>query len=440
MTENFSFDIYFDKFDFHKTIEFSQGLNIVYGESGSGKSELILSLLQHPIETSGIFSVTQHRNDINYQLVFQNPENQIICPDIESEISFGLECDSRSYNDFDISTELEKIKLNLPTISDWRRHPSTLSGGEMEMLNLVTAFNTDCDVVFIDDGLSYLNEKSKKLWVKWIKENYEKDKTVIWFTSDLSDLSYSPSSWILSLSDLKRCNLDDLSQIYNHCHRKGVLSVDINDLSFNFSDANVAVIDNFNLNINNARSLGIIGENGSGKTTLVNIILNSLKPTSGFVDIAIGDSKPLIGALNQFPERMLGTDTLDELLKKLEINHVFDINLKNSFIKKLKSYQINWESVKNKSVRKLPWSITRMCLIIILSMSKYDLIILDEPTFGFGFQQKKKLSDLIQGILVNKHLILISHDIEFIDSHCDQILDFNDKSIILNEKLLIHEK
>ena len=133
---------------------------------------------------------------------------------------------------------------------------------------------------------------------------------------------------ILSLSDLKRCNLDDLSQIYNHCHRKGVLSVDINDLSFNFSDSNVAVIDNFNLNINNARSLGIIGENGSGKTTLVNIILNSLKPTSGFVDIAIGDSKPLIGALNQFPERMLGTDTLDELLKKLEINHVFDTNLK----------------------------------------------------------------------------------------------------------------
>ena len=194
MTENFSFDIYFDKFDFHKTIEFSQGLNIVYGESGSGKSELILSLLQHPIETSGIFSVTQHRNDINYQLVFQNPENQIICPDIESEISFGLECDSRSYNDFDIPAELEKIKLNLPTITDWRRHPSTLSGGEMEMLNLVTAFNTDCDVVFIDDGLSYLNEKSKKLWVKWIKENYEKDKTVIWFTSDLSDLSYSPSS------------------------------------------------------------------------------------------------------------------------------------------------------------------------------------------------------------------------------------------------------
>ena len=242
------------------------------------------------------------------------------------------------------------------------------------------------------------------------------------------------------LSDLKRCNLDDLSQIYNHCHRKGVLSLDINDLSFNFSDADVAVIDNFNLNINNARSLGIIGENGSGKTTLVNIILNSLKPTSGFVDIAIGDSKPLIGALNQFPERMLGTDTLDELLKKLEINHVFDINLKNSFINKLKSYQINWESVKNKSARKLPWSITRMCLIIILSMSKYDLIILDEPTFGFGFQQKKKLSDLIQGILVNKHLILISHDIEFIDSHCDQILDFNEKSIILNEKLLIHEK
>ena len=130
----------------------------------------------------------------------------------------------------------------------------------------------------------------------------------------------------------------------------------------------------------------------------------------------------------------------DSKNQKEEDNSIPLLDLNQSFIKKLKSYQINWESVKNKSARKLPWSIIRMCLIIILSMSKYDLIILDEPTFGFGFQQKKKLSDLIQGILVNKHLILISHDIEFIDSHCDQILDFNEKSIILNEKLLIHEK
>ena len=63
---------------------------------------------------------------------------------------------------------------------------------------------------------------------------------------------------------------------------------------------------------------------------------------------------------------------------------------------------------------------------------RYDLIILDEPTFGLGYQQKRKLSELLKNILVNKHLILISHDIDFVNAHCDQVLNFDLKNIYKN--------
>ena len=211
-----------------------------------------------------------------------------------------------------------------------------------------------------------------------------------------------------------------------------MLSIKTKDLTFGFEASTKTIIDKLNINLSNARSVGIIGENGSGKTTLSQLISNSIKPLSGSVELDISNSKPSIGVLNQFPERMLGSNTLEHLLLKLINNNKFDPNILNSFIKKLKSYQINWNTIKDQNTKDLSWSIVRIALIIILSQSNYDLIILDEPTFGLGYQQKRKLSELLKNILVNKHLILISHDIDFVNAHCDQVLNFDLKNIYKN--------
>ena len=79
-----------------------------------------------------------------------------------------------------------------------------------------------------------------------------------------------------------------------------------------------------------------------------------------------------------------------------------------------------------------------MSLIIILSHCNYDLLILDEPTFGFGWEQKEVLSKLFRETLIQKHLILISHDMSFFMAHCDQIYDLDNQSIINNKNILIN--
>ena len=196
------------------------------------------------------------------------------------------------------------------------------------MLNLVTAL-PHSDIVLIDDGLSYLNEKQKKKWLDLIVLNSKNDKIIIWFTSDLNDLNYSQSKWILSLSDLKPYDSKNFSQFCEHRHKKGFLSIKAKELCFSFDNAHNFLIKNLNLNISNTRSLGIVGDNGSGKTTFSNIMLKAINPDSGLIDIDIAGSKPRIGTLNQFPERALGTDTY-ELMNKLIENKVFDINLTNS--------------------------------------------------------------------------------------------------------------
>jgi len=438
MTDNFSFDILFEKFEEKIHVDLPNGINIIYGESGSGKSEIIYSLLNKPKSNFNNFSLRNIKNPEKIQLIFQNPENQIICQNLQSELSFGLE--SISTDDIDLTEEIEKNKTLLPFIDNWLRHPSTLSGGEMEALNIVTAFTSDYDVMLIDDGLSYLNPKTKNKWINWIKKNYCKDKTILWFTSDFNDLAFGKTKWVLSLSGLHTYKDHQFSYEYNHNHKHGFLSIKTQDLAFGFQDSNKRIINNLNLDISNARAIGIIGENGSGKTTLSHLVTGSIKPSSGSIKLNISNNRPSIGVLNQFPERMLGSNTLNDLLMKLINNNRFEPLLLNSFIKKLSSYQINWNTIKDRYAKDLSWSIVRMVLIIILSQSNYELIILDEPTFGLGYQQKRKLSQLLKSILVNKHLILISHDIDFVNAHCDQIINFDKKNIFQNEKIITNAK
>ena len=80
----------------------------------------------------------------------------------------------------------------------------------MEILNIVTAFSYPSEVIFIDDGLSYLNSSIKNDWVNWINEKYGEQKTILWFTSDHTDLKYGNTKWILSLSGLQKINKSEI--------------------------------------------------------------------------------------------------------------------------------------------------------------------------------------------------------------------------------------
>lgn len=81
-----------------------------------------------------------------------------------------------------------------------------------------------------------------------------------------------------------------------------------------------------------------------------------------------------------------------------------------------------------------------MAIIILLGCSNYELIILDEPTFGLGWRQKQTLARFIKKILNKKHCIIISHDEQFIHSICDKVLELDTKSIMQNPDLVREQR
>ena len=437
MTNKISFSISYKKFSEPEKIEIPTGFHVVYGESGVGKTHFVKSIAGFAIQNPSNFYIENVKAPESIQIIFQNPQTQILSHTLESELAFGLECQTTDLAI--LQNGLEKFKKQLPFVDNWQRHPASLSGGQMEMLNIVTALSTKPKLLLIDDGLSYLNQNLKEYWINWIKKEISSNCTVIWFTSDYNDLTFGEISWMLSLSDFSKIStlpFEDLS--YNYNHPSGRLRLMIDNISFAYDDSDSTVIKNWSCDINQARSIGLIGENGKGKTTLSQLITKILSLQSGSIDLSIDSKNPSVAMLDQFPERMIGPESLENFISELISNEKLNPHLMKMCINKLKSSQINWDIIKNESAINIPWSTLRMAIIIILSYCNYDVLILDEPTFGMGIKQKLLLSKFLKEIIPNKYLILISHDVYFIESHCDHIYNLDQQVVSLNDRVLIN--
>tara|TARA_Y100001970_G_scaffold91415_1_gene115280 strand:- start:726 stop:2042 length:1317 start_codon:yes stop_codon:yes gene_type:complete len=437
MTNSISFSIAFDKFKNFKKLNLNPGFHLVYGESGSGKSHFIRSLADMDTDYFSNFKICNQVIPKSLQIIFQNPETQILSNTLESELCFAIECTTD--NSLELQKRLNQLKLNLPFVDNWNRHPSSLSGGEMEMLNIVTALSVNPRLLLIDDALSYLHKDSKEFWINWIKKKVTKNCIVIWFTSNKNDLIYGDSAWLLSLSDFKEVDSShQYNNLYDYNHPIGNLDLKMDSVSFHFEDSKKSLFDELSCDICNARSIGFIGENGKGKTTLAQIISRILKTERGSIELSINKRLPTIAMLNQFPERILGSDTLGNFFDQLMYHKKLNPHLVKKCVNRLQTSQINWDILKDQLSINIPWSTLRMALIIILSHCNYDLLILDEPCFGMGSGQKKQLSKYLKEIMYQKHLILISHDIEFIDSHCDHVYDLDNNALYKNKNVLLN--
>lgn len=439
MTDFLQFRLTFPRFDFDQTLFFGPGLHVIYGESGTGKSAFINQILSERTQTVN-FEISTVSCPNRIQKVFQNPDTQIVSASVAGELAFSLECKSR--NTQEIFNQITELKKELIFECGDQRHPATLSGGEKESLNISTAFSVSPKCVLIDDGLSFLIEHSKEKMLSFIHDKIESTGCIVlWLTSDHHDLKYGQTAWELSLSSLLEWSgeTEPFPSFKRHSDESN-LKLNCHQLSFSYSGGST-VFNSLNCAIENFSALGISGSNGSGKTTFAKILLGIEKPSSGDIQISKNGYTLSMAYLEQFPEKMIGADSIDLFIDQLIQAKKLDPLKMNHAINNLKSCQIEWEQIKDKTALELPWSTLRLILTIWLLNCNYDLVILDEPTFGLGRKQVINLAHYLQLYLKSNQLIIISHDKEFIYSFCDQILDL-DQQLLITEpfKTISNEK
>ena len=420
-----------------KKFFFDAGIHIIYGESGVGKSSLLDAFQGKRLKDSLNFEMNVSIDPgLKVYRIFHNPDHQIIASTVSNEITFAGEC--KQLDPKQLKDILDRNLKYLPDYIDPMMNPGYLSGGEKELLNLVTALDFDSDVLLIDDGLSFLSEDNKvhclAMMKDWIKRS---GGTIIWVTSDIEDLRYGENSLTLSLDSLSIFKLSRKIR-YEEAHLpQGNMSLNIDNLTFRYMGQR-EIYKNLSLKVNDVRSLGLLGNNGIGKTTFAGLCFGDLSPINGGVDISISGKKDLkVGYLDQFPEHLILLKTTNELVAELKKNQIFDNSLDRTFKKRLNRFGIQWDHVSNKKGIDLPWAVLRTFLLVLLCHCRFDVLILDEPTFGLGWDQRVKLRSFIRECMSRLHFMIVSHDKVFIRSICQQVIDLDELD---NKHVRIREK
>lgn len=175
---------------------------VLAGLSGCGKSTLcrcLCGLIPKSIsgEFSGAVSIlgqdlaglTLAKAAELVGLVFQNPDDQLICETVEDELAFGLE--NLCLPPSEIQRRVDEM-MEWMGISAWAgKNPSTLSGGQKKLVNVASVLIMGPQVVIFDEPMTGLDEESRLLVRRAIDQLLAEGRTVVAVEHDLSLSGYA---------------------------------------------------------------------------------------------------------------------------------------------------------------------------------------------------------------------------------------------------------
>ena len=94
-------------------------------------------------------------------MVFQNPDDQIICPTVEDEIAFGLENLCVPYEEMRrrVYEQLRYFDIKHIALCD----PSKLSGGQKKLVTIASVLAAEPEVIILDEPMTGLDEPARNI-------------------------------------------------------------------------------------------------------------------------------------------------------------------------------------------------------------------------------------------------------------------------------------
>lgn len=171
----------------------------IAGLSGCGKSTLAFCLCGAiPKSMPGIMEGSVIIDGINIKelslpnlakkigMVFQDADNQLFLPTVESEIAFAPENLCLPYEEIDKT--VNRV-INLLNIEHLRyKNPSHLSGGEKHLAAIASILSLDPDIIILDEVLSELDRENKELIKNVIELLNDAGKTIIIIDHSIENL------------------------------------------------------------------------------------------------------------------------------------------------------------------------------------------------------------------------------------------------------------
>jgi len=216
-------------------------------------------------------------------------------------------------------------------------------------------------------------------------------------------------------------NVDGMSISIPHT-RLGKKIIEIKNLQMGFDS--LSLIKDFTYTATKEDRIGVVGDNGMGKTTLLKLIIGSLPPTGGAIDL--GDTVRIGYYSQEADELDYDTTALDAVKEVAEFATTED-GTKLSAAQMMERFlfptDLQWTLV-----RKLSGGERRRLNLLRILMLAPNLLILDEPTNDLDLETLQILEDYLDHF--KGTVMIVSHDRYFLDRTCNKIFAFEGNSTI----------
>jgi len=342
----------------------------------------------------------------------------------------------------DEKKEFDKIveELQLKEILD--RDINQVSGGELQRIAIAATVLRKANLYIFDEPTSYLDIKQRIRISKFIKKLATEDTAVIVVEHDLIILDYmtdlihimygkEASYGIVSLPKTTRTGMNIYLEGYlkdeNMRFRDHQIKFEsrpplktISKITLTSWQDLHKKLGNFTLEtqqgkIGRNQIIGILGENGIGKTTFMKILAGEIKSDKGEVNTHVKISyKP------QYLESGSDELVLSYLKEAME-------KYQNQIIKPLEIDTLLLKPLNTLSGGELQRVAIAKCL-----GQQADLYLLDEPSAYLDIEQRLIFSKIIRDIAEQRavSVLVVDHDIMFIDYLSDQLMIFEGKPAI----------
>ena len=428
---------------------------LLCGRSGCGKSTLLKLMngiipefyngdISGSVMVNGMntFTAPIYKLSKNVGSVFQNPKTQFYTTNTTDEIAFGLE--NYGIEREVINKRIKEVEKELHLEKLMNKNIFNLSGGEKQKIAIASIYALNPEIFILDEPSSSLDVKSMKELSLTIKKLKSLGKTIViaehrlWYLKDIVDraiylengkiireysmdeienlsedermrtgLRHSDYKAIRMFDDYKTSNKGVLLELKNLiCKRNTRTILSIEDLKFCYGNI-----------------IGIVGENGIGKSTLAKIICGLYKEIKGKI-LKDGENLDIKSRLNesllimQEVNCQLFTDSVKDevvLTSNIKGDNALDTWLKDMELK----------NISDRNPHTLSGGQKQRVIILYALLSDKKILFFDEPTSGLDYRNMKIVAKNIKKVKEEDRLILIiSHDVEFLESVCDKVIDF----------------
>jgi energy-coupling factor transport system ATP-binding protein len=401
---------------------------LVLGASGSGKSTLVRALgglvpwfhgghFRGRVEVAGRDTRSTHPSQLagTVATVFQDPEDQIVLAQVESEIAFGLENVGTAP-----SAILPRVHAALASVGAAHvagRRVAELSGGELQRICLASALALEPELLLLDEPTSQLDPEGAEAF---LAHAFASGAAVV-ISEQRPAVALRHADRVLFL-DRGRVVLDaprDEAVAWLDEHRPAWIATPGHDaagnppgnvvarlagIRFAYGDGPPA-LDGASLLLRRGEIVALTGPNGSGKTTLAKLAAGLLEPQGGTVE-----REGRAAFLLQDPGRYLVRETvLDEVALGTS---------RERARRSLADVGLAW--AEDRHPRDLSSGERERLALATVLVTEPDLLVLDEPTRGVDPERKAELAELLRAQAARRATLVVTHDVVFAHAVADR--------------------